>query len=429
MPKLRPNVKLIAGFLPRKGRDQDYGWLGAPPGFGVKVSVRGEAGKVSRSYVIAYRFRGTKRFDTLGAVEALDLADAKDAAKAVLTKVAADEDPRAEKREPAREPLTVAALVGKFIEAGEATKAPKTTREYRVMLRGEIEGEDFGKALAGNVRRPDVKAFLEAIARRAPVVSNRTYQLVRAAFGWGVSEELLDRNPCEGLKRPRKEKGRDRVLSEDELRVLLTALDAKRRKVRLVPEVVSAAVRVLVLCGTRRTETFRARWEDIDFARNEWSIPGDARKGGEPLTVPLSPAARAAFKTMEGNESEWCFAGERGASIAANPGRIGATLKSAVEKTAAKLKTPVAPWTLHDLRRTAATGCAELGAPPHVVALILGHQGLPGAGRVTGVYDRSRRVREVAPWLTAWGEHVARVEAGKTTPGTVTAFGGRKTAT
>ena len=64
---------------------------------------------------------------------------AKEAAWAVLTKAGADVDPRAERVVVKREPLTVAALVGKFIKAGEETKAEKTTREYRVMLKGEIQ--------------------------------------------------------------------------------------------------------------------------------------------------------------------------------------------------------------------------------------------------------------------------------------------------
>lgn len=65
------------------------------------------------------------------------------------------------------------------------------------------------------------------------------------------------------------------------------------------------------------------------------------------------------------------------------------------------------------LRRTCATGCAELGAPPHVVASILGHKTMPGAGRATAVYDRSKRVREVAPWLNAWAAYIDKIAIGQ----------------
>jgi hypothetical protein len=48
-----------------------------------------------------------------------------------------------------------------------------------------------------------------------------------------------------------------------------------------------------------------------------------------------------------------------------------------------------------------------------VVALILGHKTMPGAGRVTAVYDRSKRVREVAPWLNAWAAYIDKIATGQ----------------
>jgi integrase len=60
------------------------------------------------------------------------------------------------------------------------------------------------------------------------------------------------------------------------------------------------------------------------------------------------------------------------------------------------------PWTLHDLRRTCATGCARLGAAAHVVSKILGHR----QGCVTAVYMRYTYLAEVREALDRWGEHV-----------------------
>jgi integrase len=65
-----------------------------------------------------------------------------------------------------------------------------------------------------------------------------------------------------------------------------------------------------------------------------------------------------------------------------------------------------------DLRRTAATRCALLGAPPHVVALVLDHASPdPDVPLVTSVYLRSRYEAEVRDTLNtfgAWIESVAR---------------------
>jgi integrase len=45
-------------------------------------------------------------------------------------------------------------------------------------------------------------------------------------------------------------------------------------------------------------------------------------------------------------------------------------------------------WRLHDLRRTAATGMAEIGVSPHIVEAVLNHVSGARAG-VAGVYNRA----------------------------------------
>ncbi|MFZ1105430.1 MAG: tyrosine-type recombinase/integrase, partial [Hyphomicrobiaceae bacterium] len=62
-------------------------------------------------------------------------------------------------------------------------------------------------------------------------------------------------------------------------------------------------------------------------------------------------------------------------------------------------------WTLHDLRRTAATRMAELGILPHVVERVLNH--VSGTfGRVAGIYNRFQYVDEMRDALTTWESHV-----------------------
>ncbi len=66
-------------------------------------------------------------------------------------------------------------------------------------------------------------------------------------------------------------------------------------------------------------------------------------------------------------------------------------------------------FSLHDLRATCATGCGNLGAPPHVVSILLGHASRPGAAPVTSRYDRADREPEVRKALQAWSDHVAEL--------------------
>jgi integrase len=79
------------------------------------------------------------------------------------------------------------------------------------------------------------------------------------------------------------------------------------------------------------------------------------------------------------------------------------------------------PWTLHDLRRTAVTGMAELGVAPHVVEAVVNH--VSGhKGGIAGVYNRATYAAEKREALQRWADHVERLAAGEV-GGNVVAFG------
>jgi len=63
-------------------------------------------------------------------------------------------------------------------------------------------------------------------------------------------------------------------------------------------------------------------------------------------------------------------------------------------------------FSLHDLRATCATGVRRMSGLPHVPALVLGHQGVPGVPDVTSRYDRADTVPEAAMGLNAWAEYI-----------------------
>jgi integrase len=150
------------------------------------------------------------------------------------------------------------------------------------------------------VARGELRALLEGIARKTPIRANRVLALVRAAFRWGLREELIERDPIAGLQRPRPERPRDRVLSDDEVKRLWETLDeiaagasdpvlsSGKKAPRLV---LATAVKLLLLLGTRRSETLNMRRADFDERAQTWTVPGMFRKGGRTHVVPLSPLA------------------------------------------------------------------------------------------------------------------------------------------
>jgi site-specific recombinase XerD len=56
-------------------------------------------------------------------------------------------------------------------------------------------------------------------------MANRTLAIVRKMFNFAIERDWIDVNPCHMVKRVVRERPRDRVLSEDEIRAVWTALD------------------------------------------------------------------------------------------------------------------------------------------------------------------------------------------------------------
>ena len=70
----------------------------------------------------------------------------------------------------------------------------------------------------------------------------------------------------------------------------------------------------------------------------------------------------------------------------------------------------MAPWTLHDLRRTESTRMHELGVEPHIVEACLNHVSGHRAG-VAGTYNRAAYKSQKAAALDLWAHHIAVILA------------------
>ena len=122
-------------------------------------------------------------------------------------------------------------------------------------------------------------------------------------------------------------------------------------------------------------------------------VPRERCKNGHAHVAPLSNQAIAILKALKPPVSGDFVFGVSGFS----------RVKKALD-AAAKLSTP---WTLHDLRRTAASGMARHGVAPHVVEAVLNHRSGTVRG-VAAVYNRYSYSTEKREALALWAEHVER---------------------
>jgi integrase len=132
-------------------------------------------------------------------------------------------------------------------------------------------------------------------------------------------------------------------------------------------------VRLLILTGQRREEIGRLRWSEITEATIR--LPPERTKNKRQHEIPLAPQAQAIIK-RQSRQGEFVF------------GKAGFTQWTDA-KAALDRRVALEPWRLHDLRRTCATGMAELGVLPHLIEAVLNHVSGHKAG-IAGVYNRAR---------------------------------------
>ena len=267
-------------------------------------------------------------------------------------------------------------LVSEFIERHLRPTRKRPEYAERI-LHKEVLPEWKGRD-ARTIEPHEVIALLDRIVDRgARVMANRVAALLGQLFKFGIHRRIVNTSPVQLLYRPGgKEKPRERTLTDDELAALLRDPKAATRFERL-----THAILILLLTGQRRGELALARCSDIDFEARTWTIPAENSKTGRGHVVPLSDWAVREFRALQGLAKKSAFV------LPANGGKKPIDPKQltrGVARCQARMqKLGIAPFTLHDLRRTCRTGLARLKVPPHIAERVLNH----AQEKIPGTYD------------------------------------------
>jgi integrase len=261
----------------------------------------------------------------------------------------------------------------------------------------EIDGNDIWRVV-DETRRKGTPG-LERRSEKATVSQARAmFAALSAFFGWLVRERLVDVNPCSGLHRPEAPKPRDRVLSNAEIAAFWKAADG-------AGEPFGQLLKLLLLTGCRLNEVAGMTRGELAEDGAIWSIPGKRTKNGRPHAVPLAPLARKILSSIKPIESAAGFIfTTTGRTPVSGWSKLKGRLDSAVKAAE--------PWRLHDVRRTTATGMAELGIAPHIVEAALNHITGAKAG-VAGTYNRAAYTTEKRRALERWASHVGGLVEGR----------------
>ena len=154
-------------------------------------------------------------------------------------------------------------------------------------------------------------------------------------------------------------------------------------------------IRLLMLTACRRDEIGGLRWSEIDLEARTITLPGTRTKNRQDHVIPLSDLLSRCFEgKLRRADRDHVFGLREGgfSGWSKSKGTLDRTLK-------------VKAWRLHDLRRTAATRMADLGAQPHVIEAVLNHISGHKAG-VAGTYNRATYEKEKRDALNLWATHL-----------------------
>ena len=202
--------------------------------------------------------------------------------------------------------------------------------------------------------------------------------VVRRICNWHAARDDDFRSPIvRGMGRSNAD-GRERILSDDEIRVvwrttgeIIDNAEAERLGLFMFAQL----LRYLLLTAVRRNEG--ARIDSAERSAGDWLIPAARMKNKRDFLVPLSQAAAElldAIPVIGGRNAGPIFTTNGTVPIAAF-----AQFKKAFDK-----RCSVTGWTIHDLRRTARSLMSRAGVDPDHAERALSHT----IGGIRGTYDR-----------------------------------------
>lgn len=349
----------IANLKPRAKRyaepDPELG------GHYIRVSPSG-----AKSYVVVtVGPQGKQVWATIGPVDLMKVEQAREKAREAMVRIRSGLAPIAP---PPVKPDSFGAVAANYfkrhVEARGLLTAGENERvlnRYILPLWAEL---DF---IA--IRRSDVAALLDHVEdNHGPAQADAVLALVRGICNWFATRHDDYVSPiARGMRRRNpKSSQRARILDDDEIRILWDVAEGRGK--------FGAFVKLALLTAQRRTKLATMRWDDVSDT-GEWLVPSGDRQKGTGGALVLPAAAYAVVRSQP--------------RLASNPyvfpGRADGHFNSyGMCKRAFDARAKIAPWVIHDLRRTARSLMSRAGMRPDIAERVMGHV-IRG---VEGVYDR-----------------------------------------
>ncbi len=275
-----------------------------------------------------------------------------------------------------------------------------------------------------SVDRSDIADAVRAHAQKSPIAANRSLAYVKAFLNWCVDQDIIASSPAATIKKPAKERTRDRYHSLDEFIEIWDAMGE-------LGYPFAPLYRLLACLPMRREEIAAMPVAELDLAPGGnpddavWSLPAGRTKRGNALRVPLSPLARAiiieALAAPERpKDSPFLFSLTGDTSVSGYSrgkqrlDRVIREKREAAAKAEGRGAVEMEHWNIHDLRSTFSTlACEVLGAEIAVVDRILNHVATATTSKIMRIYNKSELFEPRKRVLREWAELIERKAAAR----------------
>lgn len=344
-------------------------------------------GKRRKTWQMRFQLGGKYQFEILGYYPEVGLKEAREKAADITKRIEAGVPiVVAEAIHPKSAP-SISNMIDRYesYRLAHPEMRNKSLPEAMRSVRHGFTKTGYMDAIARTFTKADLRKVRDTLLKDGgPYASNRFLAYLGPVMKWAACEDIIEHNITLEVLKGAGEKKRDRILSEDEIRKVWIAAGKMSAGVN---QNYGRLVRFLLICAQRREEVATILLGD--FEGNGWYFDKNKANREQKLILP-----RLAMEQIgAGDADHFAFSGRFGKI------KGWSKLKKVLDDLSG-----VSDWTLHDLRRTAASGMQSL-VEPHIIEAVLNHA-IPG---VAGVYMRDLMLPDKERALRLWAEKLERI--------------------
>jgi integrase len=230
--------------------------------------------------------------------------------------------------------------------------------------------------------------------------ANHFFGVLRTFFNWCERNNHIQTSPIGKLQKPHKETSRDRLLSDDEVKLIWQESYSHN--------LFGATVRLLLLTGQRLTQITSLQRLWIHGTQGTIVFPPYIMKGNQEHVIPVTPIVQKQLellpkinpspsptKTFPSSNTTTYIWGDKPLNV---NGQKMDSFRAALPQ--------IPHWTLHDFRRYLSSTCAKMKIRQEVVERLLAHTSGGAISPIAAVYNRHSYFDEIREALEHYEKHL-----------------------